>query len=324
MAARSWNTCDVAPPPVNPSLTFPCYPAAMGLYSFFVTIPLMVAFHLVSPAPALNDADPPAGTMESSGIAYAAGDRHKLDVYSARLPQAAPVPVVVFFYGGAWTTGDRTMYRYVGTALDSAGMVAVIPDYRLFPDVRFPAFMDDAAQAVAWAKANAAQFGGDPHRLFIMGHSAGAQIATLLALDPSHLQAVGMSPADLCGVIGLAGPYEPMDHGDGNMKVVFGHVPDPQQVQPLHFADHVAPPMLLLTGTWDNAVDPDSTLRLAERLRTVGSTVTAKLYPDITHHALVESITPQLAFVSPARQDVLAFIAAQDACGRKQIAADIR
>jgi acetyl esterase/lipase len=287
----------------------------MGIYSFFVTLPMMLLLHLCSPERALNDMEPPPGTMETTGIAYAPGSRHKLDVYSPRTPPANPAPVVVFVYGGAWTTGERASYRYVGTALDSAGMVVMIPDYRLFPAAQFPAFMQDVAQAVAWARANAPRFGGDPHRLFIMGHSAGAQIATLLALDPSYLQAVGLSPADLCGVIGLAGPYEPVEHGDRNMKIVFGMVPDPLTVQPLHFADHVAPSMLLLTGSWDTSVDPDSTFRLAARLRSAGSSATAKIYPDITHHAVIESIATQLSFVSPARGDVLNFIAAQTTCG---------
>ena len=287
----------------------------MTFYSLFVTLPMMVLLHFFPPERALNDMEPPAGTTEATGIAYNPGPRHQLDVYSPVTPPAKPAPVIVFFYGGAWTTGDRALYRYIGTALDNAGMVVIIPDYRLFPAARFPAFMEDAAQAVAWASANAARFGGDPHRLFLMGHSAGAQIATLLALDPTHLHAAGLAPADLCGVIGLAGPYEPKLSDDSNMNAVFGMVPDPLIIQPLHFADHIAPPMLLLTGSWDNAVDPDNTFRLAARLILAGSTATAKLYPDITHHAVVQSIAAQLSFVAPARADVLDFIAAQTTCG---------
>jgi acetyl esterase/lipase len=288
----------------------------MDFYRLFVTLPMMVVLHFFPLEPTLNSLAPSAGTMETRDIAYApVQTRRKLDVYAQRSPTKL-APVVVFFYGGGWTSGERAAYRFVGTALDAAGMVVVIPDYRLFPEARFPAFMEDAARAVAWTMANAARFGGDPHRIFIMGHSAGAHIATLLALDPIYLQAVGMSPSDLCGVIGLAGPYEPkLVEGDINMKAVFGEVADLQRVQPMYFADHVAPPMLLLTGSWDNAVDPQTTFRLASKLRATGSDVVATLYGDITHHALLDSITTQLSFLSPARQDVLSFIASHGACG---------
>ena len=140
-------------------------------------------------------------------IAYALGPRHALDLY---LPAASakPPPLVVFFYGGGWTEGTKDWYRFMGMSLTKRGVVVVVPDYRLSPEVRFPAFMEDAALAVAWARANVARFGGDPHWLFLMGPSAGAHMVTLLALDPEYLRAVGLSSHDMCGVIGMAGPYD--------------------------------------------------------------------------------------------------------------------
>jgi acetyl esterase/lipase len=185
----------------------------------------------------------------------------------------------------------------------------VIPDYRLFPEVRFPAFMDDAAQAVAWTRTNVARFGGDPHRLFLMGPSAGGHIVTLLALDPRYLHAVGMSPHDLCGVIGMAGPYDFATLPTANMRQVFGGVADLGATQPINFVSHGTPPMLLMTGTWDHGIDPGNTTRLAQRLRSMDDPVTVALYDGVGHGSLLDGFA--LSFLSPARKDTLAFIEAQ-------------
>jgi acetyl esterase/lipase len=112
-----------------------------------------------------------------------------LDVYYP--PQAAGAPVVVFFHGGRWTLGNKAEFRFVGQALASRGFVAVIPNVRQYPKVRFPDFVDDAAHAVRWARENARGYGGDPDQLFVMGHSSGAHIAALLALNPEYLKAAG-------------------------------------------------------------------------------------------------------------------------------------
>ena len=151
-----------------------------------------------------------------------------------RVRLAAPAPVLVFFYGGGWTSGSKETYRFVGAALAARGVLVVIPDYRLYPAVRFPAFMNDAAAAVGWAHANAARFGGDAHRLFLMGHSAGGQIAVLLALDPGYLQSVDLaSGRDICGVIGLAAPYDFQTVEGADMTGIFGPEKEWQRAQPI-------------------------------------------------------------------------------------------
>src|SRR5271166_4009108 len=142
-----------------------------------------------SPTVVLNALAPRDGVAVSSDIPYGDGPRRVLDVYAPR-SSGTPAPVVVFFYGGNWDSGTKAMYRFVGAALAARGVLTVIPDYRLYPQVRFPDFIYDAAAAVAWTRENAAQFGGDPHQLFLMGHSAGAQIATLVALDSTYLRSV--------------------------------------------------------------------------------------------------------------------------------------
>jgi acetyl esterase/lipase len=286
----------------------------MSVWQYVVTLPVVIWLHYFSPDPGLNRLPLPDGTTEVHDIAYADGPRHVLDVYQPR-PAAKPAPVVVFIYGGGWIVGEKAWYRFVASALVSSGMLVVIPDYRLYPEVRFPAFMEDAAKAVAWTRTNAGRFGGDPHRLFLMGHSAGATIATLLALDPSYLRAAGLSTRDVCGVVGMAGPYDFLPLAGANMKTVFGQVAELPRTQPINYVHHDAPPMLLTAGTWDNSVDPANTSRMALKLRSAGASVTAPLYPGITHTALLESITTQYSFISPAREDTLRFVADHGACG---------
>lgn len=259
-----------------------------------------------SPAAVLNGLAPRAGLRVEAGIPYAEGARHRLDVYAPAGAVAAPV--VVFLYGGGWESGDRGMYRFVGAELAAHGVVAVVPDMRLYPAVRFPAFVQDCASAIAWVRAHAAEHGGDPRRIFLMGHSAGAQIATLLALDGEYLGAVGMRPAELAGVIGLAGPYDFLPLRSATLRAIFGPEQDWPRSQPIRFVNAAAPPMLLLAGGDDSTVDPGNTRRLAAALRRVGVKVQATIYPDVGHEELIGAMAPVLGFVAPVRRDVLRYV----------------
>ncbi len=277
---------------------------------------LVVALlHLFSPTAALNAMAPTDGITQTRAAAYGIGPRRTLDVYAPRRG-ATPAPVIVFFYGGGWETGAKEMYRFVGAGMAAHGVLVVIPDYRLYPEVRFPAFMDDPAEAVAWTRRNAERLGGDPHRLFLMGHSAGGQVATLLALDPRYLLAVDLSPdRDLCGVIGLAAPYDFLPPANAEIGAILGQEADWPRSQPINFVTSKAPPMLLLAGRDDGTIDPGNTLRLASRLRGAGVLVTAMLYPQIGHTALVVALSGPLAFLAPVRAAALSFVSAHPACG---------
>lgn len=194
--------------------------------------------------------------------------------------------------------------------------MTMIPDYRLYPQVHFPASMKDAAAAAAWARDNAQRFGGDPRRLFLMGHSAGGQIATLLALDASYLQAEGLSAQrDICGVIGLAGPYDFLPLHSATLAAIFGPEDERPRSQPINFVSAQAPPMLLLAGRDDDTVDPGNTLRLAARLRSAGGTVEDKLYPGVGHITLIAAFSGPLTFLAPVRVAALSFVAAHGECG---------
>lgn len=285
-------------------------------------MPLLLSLSLAacSPVTVLNAMAPRAGVVRHRDIAYAPGPRHALDIY-APAQAAADTPVVVFFYGGGWDSGNRAMYRFVGAALAAHGVVTVIPDYRLFPAVRFPAYMHDAAAAVAWTRGHIAAYGGDPRRLFLMGHSAGGQIATLLALDGAYLRADGMSPRALAGVIGLAGPYDFLPLHSEKLKQLFGPEAGRWQSQPIAFVNPQAPPMFLAAGTADTTVDPRNTRRLTARLRQDGVPVEEKLYRGIRHRMLIGAFATPLTLLTPVRRDVLRFIACRDAAASARVEA---
>ena len=259
-----------------------------------------------APTTLLNAVAPRGGVVTTSA-AYADGPRHRVDVYAPAGERQAPV--VVFIYGGGWRAGDRGMYRFVGASLAAAGLVCVVPDYRVWPEVRSPAFVQDAAQAVGWARAHAAEHGGDPARLFLMGHSAGAQIVALLALNPAWLGAVGMQPGrDLRGVVGLAGPYDFLPLQSDTLKDIFGPEDQRPASQPINFVTPGAPPMLLATGDEDTTVLPRNSQRLAAKLREAGNQAELIIYPGVGHATIMGAFSAPLGFIAPVRQDVLRFI----------------
>ena len=239
---------------------------------------------------------------------YGTDARQQLDVYqpAADIKNA---PLVVFFYGGSWSSGERADYRFVGEALASQGIVCVVADYRLSPAVRYPVFVQDSALAVRWAFDNAARLGADPARVFVMGHSAGAYNAAMLALDARWLRAVGLNPARLAGWIGLAGPYDFLPIGDPKTQVAFNWPGTPADSQPLVHASRASPPALLLAPTGDTVVDPQrSTAALARKLKSSGVSVQSELFDTVSHVTLVASMAAVLRGRAPVLERVTAFV----------------
>ncbi len=268
-----------------------------------------------SPAAPLNLIAWRHGTETTRSIAYGAGARQTLDVY--RPSNATAAPVIVFFYGGSWQSGAKETYRFVAAALAQRGYVTVVPDYRVYPEVRYPGFLQDGAQAVRWAKDNAARFGGDPAKLFVMGHSAGAYIAAMLALDGRWLQQVDLAPdRDIAGLIGISGPYDFLPLRDGTLKVIFGGAND-TATQPISHVSAGAPPAMLVTGARDGIVDPDNSSRLADRLRAAGDQATVHTYAWVGHLSIIGAFALPLRFLAPVLHDVDDFIAkiSQDSPG---------
>jgi acetyl esterase/lipase len=236
-------------------------------------------------------------------LVYGKQPRNTLDVYLPVKPAGAPV--VVFFHGGGWNSGDKSDYKFVGAALAEQGYIAVLPNYRLYPQVKFPTFMQDAAQAVAWVQAHLHEWDADAQRVYLLGHSAGAHIASLLALNADYLHTVNLDTGLLRGVIGLAGPYDFIPFKYDYMFDLFGPAEHYPQSQPINFVRADAPPMLLLHGMQDKTVAPYNTEHLARALTAAGAKVTADYYPDASHGDLVAGFSipargrvPVLAAVS--------------------------
>ncbi len=269
----------------------------------------------------LNSTDQHRGIEQRRNIVFDAAHELALDVYrpaNAGQPTTAGAPMVVFFYGGDWTHGKREWYRFVGTALASQGVLVVIPDYRKYPQVTMDGFMQDGARAVAWARTHATELGGDPHSLFVMGHSAGGQIAALLSTDPEWLKLYGMRPRDLAGFIGLAGVYDfmPIPAGEKDMLGTFGRTAAEQgRAQPVRYVSGHEPPMLLLQGTGDHEVDPSNALSLDKTMLAEHEEVSLKLYPGIGHSSLLFAMSRPLRDSAPTLADIVRFIHEHEAVG---------
>jgi acetyl esterase/lipase len=266
----------------------------------------------------LNATNHRAGITVPPSVVFDAEHKLKLDIYQPQ--HAEHAPIVVFFYGGSWTHGERTWYRFVGTTLAAHGVVTVIPDDRKYPQVKMDGFMQDGAKAVAWVHQHAAEIGGTPNDIFVMGHSAGGQIGALLVTDPSWLAPYGLHPADMAGFIGLAGCYDfmPIPANEKDMLGMFGRNPASQaRAQPVRFVSGDEPPMLLLQGEADKEVDPSNAVSLAHALQAKHDTVTLRLYPGVSHNALVFALSRPFHGDAPTLTDVLAFIRAHSPSGNE-------
>ncbi|MHC8398775.1 alpha/beta hydrolase [Pseudomonas sp. MDT1-17] len=269
---------------------------------------LLAAMTACSPLKLLNVLTPSGTFDKTEGIAYGSDPRQKLDVYVPRHPMEN-TPVVVFFYGGSWNSGSRSDYGFVGEALASRGIVAVLADYRLYPQVRYPLFLEDGARAVAWTHEHIRQYRGNPQRLYLMGHSSGAYNVAMLALDPGLLGAVGLSPHNLSGWIGLAGPYDFLPIKNPEVRPVFFWPDSPLQSQPINHVSRGAPPALLIAASDDELVNPArNTGGLALKLREAGVPVQDLYFSRTSHATLVATLSRPMRGLAPVLDEVTAFI----------------
>ncbi|MBO0904024.1 alpha/beta hydrolase [Jiella sonneratiae] len=265
-------------------------------------------------AAALNAVTPAGDYRLVSNLSYAPGPRRVLDLYLPKTMNPA-TPVVVFVHGGSWDSGSKDIYPFVGQSLASAGFAVAIPNYRLYPETRFPGFVEDAAKAVAAVERLAADGReGIPrgrHPLFLMGHSAGAEIAALLATDGRFLRDAGTSVQRLSGFVGLSGPYDFLPLKEERYKKIFPAALR-QASQPVNFVSGDEPPTLLLTGAADTTVDPKNTASLGAKLRAAGVPVTTTVYPGIGHIGTIASFSTVLPLGDGRiRDEVIGFLRAR-------------
>ena len=241
------------------------------------------------------------------GLAYGGGPRQSLDLYRPRSRAGAAAPVVVFWYGGAWTRGRKEDYRFVGAALASAGCLTLLPDYRLFPQARFPAFLEDGARATAWAIDHARAHGGDPQRVFLAGHSAGAHLAAMLAVQTRWLQQAGANPAAVRGLIGLSGPYV-LQPNTPTQEAIFTSPYRAADWRPAELVGPRAPPALLLHGAEDDIVSADQSRTFAAALRAAGVPVQLEIYARRGHADTVAALSTLARSRAPVLEAIRRFV----------------
>jgi acetyl esterase/lipase len=245
-------------------------------------------------------------------LAYGPEKRQKLDVYVPNTEGPADValanrPVVIFWYGGSWQGGSKSDYRFVGAALAERGFITVLPDYRLYPEVKFPDFLDDAAHAVAWVQEHAQEFGGDPRRVVLMGHSAGAHTAAYLALNRDFLAKRGAKPEWIVGLVGLSGPYA-LAPNTRALNRIFAAPWGESDWQPVRFVTAKAPPTFLAHGLSDSIVSVRQAEQLRDALQAKGVRVETELYPDKGHAATVAGFSKPARGTAPTLDETVAFL----------------
>ncbi|MEO8090819.1 MAG: alpha/beta hydrolase [Gemmatimonadales bacterium] len=239
-------------------------------------------------------------------ISYGDKARQRLDVYRQR-GSRTPAPVIVFLYGGRWQAGTKRDYRLLGDALTRRGLVVVVPDYRLYPEVRFPAWVQDGARAVRWVRDNIGRYGGDPAQIFVVGHSSGAHTTALLALDESYLNEAGVPPAEIKGFVSLAGPVATV-WTDPDVQALMGPREKWPATYPIEHVDGSERPMLLLHGARDKAVSAANSVRLAARVRQRGGCAEAIVYRGLDHISIVLALMLPRLEIAPILDEVTAFV----------------
>ena len=267
---------------------------------------LLLVASACSPILAFNSLMPrDGGTIRAAqGEAYGTGTRARIDVYAPAEAGERPLPVIVFFYGGSWKAGSREGYGFAGRALAARGFVVAVPDYRLLPEGRFPAFLEDSAAAVRWVRAHIGRYGGDPDRIVLAGHSAGAYNAAMLSLDPRWL---GEDRAAVKGLAALSGPYDFLPLDTQVTKDAFGGAEDLEATQPILLASRDDPPALLLSGGRDELVIPSQSTGLALALLEAGAEAEAIVYPGVGHVGLVTALARPFRGKAPVLRDVAEF-----------------
>jgi acetyl esterase/lipase len=256
----------------------------------------------------LGDSD--GATLQVAGQPYGAGPRNKLNIWvPTGTKKIDRLPVIVWLYGGGWYSGQRDDYGFAGRAFAKQGFIVVIPDYRIVPEGHWPDFLKDSAAAVAWTEKHIGDYGGDPGRIALSGHSAGAYNAVMLALDPQWLKAAGSDASHIRGVAALAGPYDfyPFEPG-GRADVAMGDIRPVEHTQPIHFVRADAPPLWLGHGTADTVVRVRNSQHLAAAMEKVGGSVHLRTYDGLSHNDLVMALTGPLSYKGPILEEATDFL----------------
>ena len=263
-----------------------------------------------SPIKVLNSLVPENGYELVSGVEYGTNARQKLDIYLPKATEKSTAlkKVIIFYYGGNWDSGERADYKFAAEALVSHGYIVVIPDYRVYPEVLFPALMADPVSAAKWVKTNIKKYNGDANKVFLAGHSAGAHIAVMMAINPEYLAQVSLKPNDFAGVIGLAGPYDFLPLKSDRLKTIFGSEAEQWKSQPINFVNGKNPPLFLAVGMKDDTVWPRNTINLAKKIKEKNGLVEVHEFASYGHVDMVAKLAKPLRGNGELLKSVITFI----------------
>lgn len=266
----------------------------------------LIALSGCSGADILNFTIPKSGYVVHKDISYGSDAAQNLDVYVPNKKRASGC-AVLYFYGGSWQSGSKDKYLFVGEALSSLGCVAVLAEYRHYPDVSYPTFLQDSAKALAWTHTHIAEYGARNQNVYVAGHSAGAYNAMMLAADRSLVKAEGGQQNWIRGVIGIAGPYDFLPFVDDNIKAIFSTAKH-EDTQPVNYVHKGMPPVFMATGDEDTDVLPRNTLRMAAKMEKFGNKPDVKIYKGTGHVGIALSLASGFRNKTSVLKDIAYFI----------------
>jgi len=265
-------------------------------------LPLLTA---CSPANLLNLVTPSGSFSKASDISYGTLERHTLDIYAPDKPRAG-APIVMFTHGGSWTDGSKNLYKFFAEGLTSEGFEVVVPNYRLYPEVKYPGFIEDTALAASFT---AMRYPDRP--LVLIGHSAGAYNTLMTILDERYFRELGV---DMCrtisGVVSMSAPTGIIPLAEEPYITIF---PDrfTKTDAPLNIVKSATPPILFLHGGDDNTVYPRNSSELADKIVARGGQAEVKLYPKLNHTDVVKVMSRHFDGGSELKSDLVDFLAAR-------------
>lgn len=267
-----------------------------------VAATIALTFAACAPVTLLNGITPSGSFSKAEDISYGPLARQALDIYKADSPKAS-APVIVFIHGGSWTEGSKDIYKFLAEGFTKDGYDVVVPNYRLYPETKYPGMIEDSAKAIAFA---AQQYPGKP--LVVMGHSAGAYNTLMVMLDPQYAKGAGL---DLCnrvaGAVSLSGPTGIIPLDSEPYITIF---PDrfTGSDAPLNNVSSPSPPILFGHGLDDTTVYPQNSQALADKIKTRGGKSMVKTYEGMNHIEAVQFLSRRFDGKATLKSDIVSFI----------------
>ncbi|WP_409431943.1 alpha/beta hydrolase [Litorimonas sp. RW-G-Af-16] len=263
---------------------------------------LIFAVAACAPVTLLNTITPSSSFSKAKDVSYGPLERQKLDLYKADTPKP-DAPMLVFVHGGSWQEGSKDIYKFLADGFTKDGYDIAVPNYRLYPQTKYPGMIEDTAKAIAYAAVQ------NPDRpIVVIGHSAGAYNALMAIMDPRFMAAENLATCErVAGVISLAAPTGAYELKDPPYPTIF-----PGRFQgedaPLAHADQPLPAMFLINGADDTTVGRKNAEMLAEKIEASGGNAKLKIYDGMNHTEAVQFLSRHFDGDSSLKSDIASFI----------------